>query len=77
MPLFSTVIPVWLLSEGIRRLGAGQASMIAAVGPVATLAMGAAFLGEQVGWLELAGAVLVLGGVLLVSAPRARNLKTA
>lgn len=77
MALFSTVIPVWLLSEGIRRLGAGQASMIAAVGPVATLAMGAAFLGEQVGWLELVGAVLVLGGVLLVSAPRARNLKAA
>ena len=77
MALFSTVLPVWLLSEGIRRLGAGQASLIASVGPVATLAMGAAFLGEQVGWLQVLGAVLVLGGVLLVSAPHARVRKTA
>lgn len=76
MALFSTVIPVWLLSEGIRRLGAGQASMIASVGPVATLAMGAAFLGEQVGWLEIAGAALVLGGVLLVTAPSARSARS-
>lgn len=67
MALFSTVIPAWLLSEGIKRLGAGHASMIASVGPVATLAMGAAFLGERVGALQIIGVTLVLLGVLMVS----------
>ncbi|PWV61653.1 DMT family transporter [Plasticicumulans acidivorans] len=67
MALISTVLPTFLMSAGIRRLGAGRASLIASVGPVLTIAMGAVFLGESILPLQWLGAALVISGVLLVS----------
>ncbi len=40
MALFSTVLPVWMVSEAIRRLGAGPVSLIGTLGPVVTLFLG-------------------------------------
>jgi threonine/homoserine efflux transporter RhtA len=34
MAIFSTVLPVFLLSFAIRRIGSGSASLIASIGPV-------------------------------------------
>jgi drug/metabolite transporter (DMT)-like permease len=70
MALFSTVMPVFLLSLAIRRIGAGTASLIGSVGPVSTIYLAYAFLGEDVSLLQLAGSALVLGGVLVVSTGR-------
>ena len=67
MAVFSTVIPSFLISEGIKMIGAGNASIIAAVGPVSTIILAYFFLGEHISLLEGVGTVLVLGGVLLVS----------
>ena len=67
MAVVSTVLPIVLTSEGIRRLGASHASIIGAVGPVATIFLGAAFLDEAITVLQLAGAALVLAGVLAIS----------
>lgn len=67
MALVSTVLPVVLMSEGIRRVGSSHASMIATVGPVATIFMGAAFLAEPVTAIQLAGAALVVAGVLAIT----------
>jgi len=38
MALFSTVIPAFLLAAAIHRIGAGNTSIIGALGPVATIA---------------------------------------
>lgn len=67
MAVASTVLPVMLTFEGIRRIGASHASLVGAVGPVATIALGSAFLGEAITAIQLGGAALVLAGVLTVS----------
>lgn len=63
----STVLPIVLTSEGIRRIGASHASIIASIGPVATIFLGAWFLDEAITALQLAGAALVMAGVLAIS----------
>jgi len=59
MALFSTVLPIWLVTEAIRRLGAATASMMGSLGPVFTIVLSYAFLGEAISALQLAGAAIV------------------
>jgi drug/metabolite transporter (DMT)-like permease len=66
MALASTVLPIVLTSEGIRRMGASHASIIGSVGPISTIALGAIFLGEPVTAVQVSGALLVLAGVLVL-----------
>jgi drug/metabolite transporter (DMT)-like permease len=68
MAIFSTVLPNIFMSEGLRRIGANRAALVGTIGPVVTIALGAAVLGEHIGPLQFAGAGLVLVGVFLVSA---------
>lgn len=68
LAVFSTVIPTFMVSEGIKRIGAGKAAIIGSIGPVTTIALGYFFLHETVTIYELIGTGMVLGGVLLVSA---------
>ncbi|MCX7108907.1 MAG: DMT family transporter [Proteobacteria bacterium] len=70
MAVFSTVMPSLLLSMGIQRVGASQASLIGSIGPVATIALAYAVLGEVMGAEQLMGSALVLTGVLVVSIGR-------
>ncbi|MGA7595373.1 MAG: DMT family transporter [Gallionella sp.] len=67
MALFSTVLPVFLLSYAIRRIGSGSTSLIGSIGPVSTIGMAYVFLGEQLSLLKIIGSALVLTGVLIVS----------
>jgi drug/metabolite transporter (DMT)-like permease len=67
MAVFSTVLPTWLIAESIRRMGANAASLVGSLGPVFTIGLGAMILGEPVHAIQLAGAALVLGGVMLVT----------
>ena len=67
MALASTVLPIVLTMEGIRRIGASHASIVASIGPLATIALGAVFLGESITAVQVAGAALVLAGVLTIS----------
>lgn len=67
MATVSTVLPIIVMSEGIRRIGASHSAMLGAVGPVVTIALGAMLLGEAVTWRQLVGAALVMGGVLAIS----------
>lgn len=67
MAAASTVLPIVLTSEGIRRIGASHASIIGSVGPIATIFLGVLFLDEAITAYQLAGAGLVLAGVLAIS----------
>jgi len=44
MAIFSTVLPVFLLSYAIKRIGSGNSSLIGSIGPVATIALAYVFL---------------------------------
>ncbi|WP_332675638.1 DMT family transporter [Aromatoleum sp.] len=70
MALFSTVAPVWLVSEAIRRLGAGPVSLTGTLGPVVTIFLGWLLLDESIGASQIAGAALVIGGVLVMARRR-------
>jgi drug/metabolite transporter (DMT)-like permease len=61
-----TVAPVLLVMLAIARIGAPLSSQVGMVGPMSTLIMGYAILGEPMNaWIGL-GTVLVLAGVFLV-----------
>lgn len=67
MAIVSTVLPAVLMSEGLRRIGANQAALVGTIGPVITMLLGALVLGETIGPWQIAGAALVLAGVLVIS----------
>lgn len=66
LAIVCTVLPATLLTNGIRRIGASQAALIGAVGPVATLYLGYAVLGETLSGLQALGTAFVLAGVVLI-----------
>ena len=67
MALFSTVLPVFMTSAAIRRIGAAKTALIGTLGPVLTIFFGCWILDEPLSWPQMAGAALVLAGVLLIS----------
>ena len=66
MAIVSTVLPIIMMAAGMRRIGSSNAAMISSIGPIATIFMGAIFLGEPITLLQLTGAALVLVGVLAI-----------
>jgi drug/metabolite transporter (DMT)-like permease len=64
-----TVAPVLMVMMAIARIGAPLSSQVGMVGPMSTLIMGVLILGEPMNLWIVAGTVLVLGGVFLVSRP--------
>ena len=64
MAIFSTVLPVFMLSAAMRLIGSAHTSLIGSLGPVATLFMAHAILGEELTLLQIGGAILVLTGAL-------------
>jgi drug/metabolite transporter (DMT)-like permease len=70
MAVFSTVLPALFLSFGIHRIGASRASLISSIGPVATIVLAYAVLGEVMYLEQWMGSLLVLAGVLIVTLER-------
>lgn len=67
MALFSTLLPVFWQSSAVRHIGAARTVLIGTLGPMLTIFFGWLLLSEPVSFAQLAGAGLVLAGVLLVS----------
>ena len=67
MAVVSTIIPTLLISFGIRHIGSSSAAITHTVGPVATIAMAAIFLGEKIHLLQVVGGCIVIAGVILLS----------
>lgn len=80
--ILCTVVPVFAVMMAIARLGASTASQIGMVGPVSTIVLADLLLDEHMGPLQVAGTVLVMAGVFIVSqgkrtaAPINRTLAT-
>ncbi|HVL35483.1 MAG TPA: DMT family transporter [Burkholderiales bacterium] len=66
----STVLPVFLQAEALKRIGANHFALIGAVGPVSVAATSALGLDEPFGMVQAVGGALVIFGVLLVSVKR-------
>lgn len=67
MAIFATVLPSFLISEGIRQIGANNASIIGSIGPISTIILAYIFLGERLGYLQMVGTAIVIAGVLIIT----------
>jgi drug/metabolite transporter (DMT)-like permease len=63
----STVLPLFLQAEALRRIGASEFALIGALGPVSVAVTSALGLDEPFTWVQAVGGLLVIAGVLLVS----------
>lgn len=64
LAVVSTVMAGWALMIGLARLGAARAALIATLEPVLTLVWAVVLLGESLQPVQVAGAALVLAGVV-------------
>lgn len=60
LAIFSTIVPSFLMAYGMKVLGAKQVSLIGVVGPVSTMLLGVAFLGETLSIIQSIGIVIVI-----------------
>lgn len=75
--IFSTVLPATLLMQGIERIGAAQAALISAGGPILTVLLAVAILGEHLNGLQWLGCALNMAGVLMITlAPKSKAAPT-
>ncbi|MDO6430211.1 DMT family transporter [Flavitalea sp. BT771] len=65
LALLATVIPSFMLSEGMRRIGANNAAIVTSVGPVSTILQAHFILGDPIFIEQVIGTLLVIAGVLL------------
>jgi drug/metabolite transporter (DMT)-like permease len=66
MAFLSTVIPTFLYSAGIKRVGSSNTSIISSTGPIFTIILATIFLGESISFMQILGTILVLVGVFLI-----------
>jgi drug/metabolite transporter (DMT)-like permease len=66
LALIATVIPSFMLSAGMKRIGANNAAIVTSVGPVSTILQAHFFLGDPIFAEQVIGTALVIVGVLLI-----------
>jgi drug/metabolite transporter (DMT)-like permease len=66
LALVATVIPSFMLSAGMKRIGANNAAIVTSVGPVSTILQAHFFLGDPIFAEQVVGTVLVIIGVLMI-----------
>jgi drug/metabolite transporter (DMT)-like permease len=63
--IVATVIPSFLISGGLKRIGSNNVAIISAIGPVSTILQAHFILGEPIFAAQIAGTALIIAGVLL------------
>lgn len=71
MTAFTNVLPLFLFSASMQRLGAQRASIISSIGPPATIGIAVVVLGESMHPIQVLGTLLIIGGVVVLEARRA------
>lgn len=66
LAVVATVIPTYLLSAAMKKIGSNNVAIISSVGPVSTIIQAHYILGEEIFTLQVIGTILVLAGVLLL-----------
>lgn len=71
MAIFATVLPAFLMNNGIKKVGASSAAILSSVGPIITLALANSLLQETITNTQLLGTFFVLAGGLVVGRMKA------
>lgn len=72
MAVFSTVIPSYLISEGIKRIGAPKVSIVGSLGPISTIFLSVVLLGEELNRYYFIGGAIVIFGVVWLNLEKGR-----
>jgi drug/metabolite transporter (DMT)-like permease len=72
MALIGTVVPSYLVTEGIKRIGSDNAAIVGSVGPVSTILQAYFFLSEPILAAQVAGTALILVGVLIIGKSKSK-----
>jgi drug/metabolite transporter (DMT)-like permease len=73
LAIFATVLPTFMMSNGMKRIGANNVAIISAIGPVSTIIQAHFVLDEPIFAMQVAGTLLVIAGVLLTSSKKTKN----
>jgi drug/metabolite transporter (DMT)-like permease len=66
LAIVATVLPTFMMANGMKRIGSNNVAIISAVGPVSTIIQAHLILGEKIFPSQIAGTVLVIIGVILI-----------
>ena len=66
LAVVATVLPTFMLSNGMKRIGSNNVAIISAIGPVSTIIQAHFILGEKIFPAQIAGTLLVISGVILI-----------
>lgn len=64
--IVATVIPSFMISDGMKRIGSSNVAIISSIGPVSTIIQAHFILGEKIFTEQIIGTVFVIAGVLLI-----------
>ncbi len=67
MAIISTVIPSFLISEAIKRLGASHFAIYGSLGPISTIILAILILGEKIDLYQILGTIIVIVGVSIIN----------
>ncbi len=67
LAIVATVIPTFLLSFALKKIGANNVAIISSIGPISTIIQAHYFLGEHIFTEQIIGTCLVLAGILMLS----------
>lgn len=70
LAVIATVLPTFMLSAALKRIGSNNTAIISSVGPVSTIVQAHYFLGEPIHTGQVIGTGLVLSGILLLGRKR-------
>ena len=66
LAIIATVIPSFMISNAIKKIGSNNVSIITSIGPVSTIIQAHYVLGEKIFQAQIIGTMLVVIGVLLI-----------
>jgi len=73
--IFVTVLPTILIAQSISRLGAAQSAMIGSIGPILTIILAVALLGEYMNAIQWFGCLLNIIGVMMITLSKKRLVR--
>lgn len=65
LAIIATVIPGFLVSNAMKKIGSNNVAIISGIGPVSTIVQAHFILGERIFFEQVTGTILVIAGVLL------------
>lgn len=64
--LFCTLIPTFMVSAGVKIIGASKAGIVGTIGPILTIILSNYVLDEAITWMHMVGLILVILGMRLL-----------